>query len=158
MLFAEVDSFYRVEYGWITGFYDWRQQAYADLPYGEHHIEVEHLRRSNTPLATNDSASLHDLSDGVLLLEFHSKMNAIDDDLVAMMMQAVEMLEDDTYYGLVIGNDGPNFSVGANLAKAVGAVKTAGVEGLEGAVKALQDALMALEGAPMMLFATLLMV
>lgn len=148
MLFAEVNSFYRVEYGWVTGYYDWRQQAYVDLHYGEHHIEVEHLRRSNAPLASNDSASLHDLSDGVLLLEFHSKMNSIDDDLVSMMMQAVEMLEDDTYYGLVIGNDGPNFSVGANLAKAVGAVQMAGAEGLEGAVKGLQDALMALRYCP----------
>lgn len=144
MLFAEVDTFYRNEYGWVTGYYDWRGQGYVDLLYGEHHIEVEHLRKTNTPLLSNASASLHDLGDGVLLLEFHSKMNAIDDDLVALLRQSVGVLEDDAYYGLVIGNDGTNFSVGANLAKAVGALSKHGIEALEGEVRSLQDALQAL--------------
>lgn len=148
MLFAEVDSFYRVEYGWVTGYYDWRQRGYVDLLYGEHHIEVEHLRKTNPPLESNASASLHDLSDGVLLLEFHSKMNAIDDDLVAMLRLAAETLEDDAFYGLVIGNDGKNFSVGANLAKAVESLSDGGVEALEGAVKALQDVLLDLRHGP----------
>lgn len=148
MLFAEVDSFYRNEYGWVTGYYDWRQQSYVDLLYGEHHIEVEHLRKSRAPLLSNASASLHDLSDGVLLLEFHSKMNAIDDDLVSLLRQSVEILDDDAYYGLVIGNDGPNFSVGANLQKAVGALAAGGEEALEGAVRGMQEALQALRFCP----------
>ena len=66
-------------------------------------------------LARNDSASLRDMGDGVLLLEFHSKMNALDQEIVAMGNKALEYL-DRQYDALVIGNNGQDFSIGANLA------------------------------------------
>ncbi len=75
---------------------------------------VAALRREQAPVATNPSASLWDMGDGALLLEFHSKMNAIDEDTGKMMMQAIEIAERD-FRGLVIGNDATNFSVGANI-------------------------------------------
>ena len=141
MLFAEIEGFYRVEDGEVTGVYDWRIKAYADVAVDEHHVEVAALRRAAEPLAESASASLHDMDDGVLLLEFHSKMNAIDDAMVAMMAEARRRLESDAYYGLVIGNDGPNFSVGANL-KQVGEAALAGdFDGIRQATGALQSAL-----------------
>jgi 3-hydroxyacyl-CoA dehydrogenase len=143
MLFAEIDSFYRIEDGWVTGVYDWTSQSYTDLLYDEHHIRVEDLHKSAKPLAQNRSASLHDLGDGVLLLEFHSKMNAIDGDLITMMRTALTHLESDAYYGLVIGNDGPNFSVGANL-KFVGQAALAGdLDSIRAGTQELQEALQA---------------
>ena len=144
MLFAEIETFYRVEDGEVTGYYDWTTKSYADIHIEEHEIEVDSLRRGAEPVTSNRSASLHDMGDGVLLLEFHSKMNAIDDDLVAMMVEAREQLEGDAYYGLVIGNDGPNFSVGANL-KQVGEAALAGdFDGIRQASGAFQGALQAL--------------
>ena len=125
MLFAEIETFYRVEDGELTGTYDWRTKDYADVAVDEHHLEVAAVRRAAEPVAQNASASLHDMDDGVLLLELHSKMNSIDGDMVAMMAEARNQLDSDAYYGLVIGTDGPNFSVGANL-KNVGMAALAG--------------------------------
>ncbi|MEM7356572.1 MAG: enoyl-CoA hydratase-related protein, partial [Acidobacteriota bacterium] len=144
MLFAEIDSFYRVEDGVVTGCYDWQIKRYADVASDEHHITLGGLRAAAEPVASNGSASLHDLGDGVLLLEFHSKMNAIDDDLIAMVLEAGRQLENDAYYGLVIGNDGPNFSVGANL-KGIGQAALAGeLEGIGKSSGAFQQALQGL--------------
>ena len=62
----------------------------------------------------NASASLIDLGDGVLGLEFHSKMNALDEDIFAIGQATLEAM-DKGYVGLVIGNEAPNFCVGANV-------------------------------------------
>ncbi len=144
MLFAEIETFYRIEDGELTGTYDWRTQGYADVAVDEHHLEVAAVRRAAEPVASNASASLHDMDDGVLLLELHSKMNAIDDDMIAMMVEARDQLDSDAYYGLVIGTGGPNFSVGANLGN-VGRLALEGdFDGIKQAIGALQSALEAL--------------
>ncbi|HEX7833721.1 MAG TPA: 3-hydroxyacyl-CoA dehydrogenase NAD-binding domain-containing protein [Thermoanaerobaculia bacterium] len=82
----------------------------------------------------NKGASLRDLGDGVLCLEFHTKMNTLDDDIRAMTIAAVEEVESGDWVGLVIGNDGADFCVGANLAGGLGDPNAA--------VKGIQDALM----------------
>ncbi len=141
MLFAEIETFYRRENGRVTGYYDWSSQTYADLPVDDHHLAVAELRARREPLSANPSASLHDLGGGVLLLEFHSKMNAIDGAMVEMMREAQEVLEEDAYFGLVIGNDGTNFSAGADL-RAVGEAALAGeLDGVRAGPQALQEAL-----------------
>ncbi len=148
MLFAEIETSYRVEDGEVTGCYKWQTKSYSDFSVDEDHIEVAALRREAPPVASNPSASLHDMGDGVLLLELHSKMNAIDDGVVAMMVEAREHLGDDAYYGLVIGNDGPNFSVGANL-KEVGQTALAGdIDGIRQATGAFQGAIQGLRLSP----------
>jgi 3-hydroxyacyl-CoA dehydrogenase len=115
MLAAGCNSFYRVEAGRVTGYYDWHSRAYKDMPANPRHIMIANLRDAGRERHQNNRASIHDLGDGVLLLEFHAKMNAIDDDLVKMMAQAQAMLANDDYVGLVIGNEGENFCVGANV-------------------------------------------
>jgi 3-hydroxyacyl-CoA dehydrogenase len=62
----------------------------------------------------NSGADITDLGDGVFACEFHTKMNAIDGDVIAMLNQAIDLVEKEGA-GLVIGNEGANFSVGANL-------------------------------------------
>ena len=89
----------------------------------------------------NKGASLIDIGDGVLQLEFHTKMNTLDDDIRTMMVQSVEELEKGAWIGMVIGNDGADFCVGANLASGL---SSNGSEALNRAVKAMQDALMAI--------------
>ena len=144
MLGAGAESFYQRENGRIVAAWDWEAKEYKALPERAGQIRVADLRAANEPLASNESASIHDLGEGVLLLEFHSKMNAIDDKMVAMMHQALGLLDDDAWSGLVIGNDGPQFCVGANL-MGVGMLALAGnFDGIGEASKALQHALAAL--------------
>ena len=86
-------------------------------------IRVEYLRRGNKQIAHNDSAALWDLGDGCTLLEFHSKMNSVDDDIVKMMDQALDETEKN-HKALVIGNDGANFSAGANIMALLMAIRS----------------------------------
>ncbi len=73
-------------------------------------------------------------------LEFHTKLNTLDEDVKNMLGEAVEEVETRDWRGLVVGNEAADFSVGANLAGGVGA---GGFEAIERAVKGMQDALTA---------------
>ena len=95
----------------------------------------------------NNGASLIDIGDAVLQLEFHTKMNTLDDDVRSMMVQSVEELEKGGWVGMVIGNDGADFCVGANLDVAPTLSRRDGQPAesrLYVGVKAMQDALMAI--------------
>ncbi|WP_316274115.1 3-hydroxyacyl-CoA dehydrogenase/enoyl-CoA hydratase family protein [Bacillus halotolerans] len=78
-------------------------------------IHLQSVKETNGVIAKNSGASLLDLGDDVALLEFHSKSNAIGFDIIQMINRALEETERN-YKGLVIGNQGKNFCVGANLA------------------------------------------
>ncbi|MBY0124196.1 3-hydroxyacyl-CoA dehydrogenase/enoyl-CoA hydratase family protein [Bacillus sp. S/N-304-OC-R1] len=78
-------------------------------------INVKRLKKKNGVIKKNSGASLIDLGDGVALLEFHSKSNALGLDIIQMINFSIDEVEKN-YKGLVIGNQGKNFSVGANLA------------------------------------------
>ncbi len=100
----------------------------------------DNLRRTSTgEIAKNDSASILDMGDGVALLEFHSKQNSIDTDLVDMGWRALEMLEHGDLDALVIGNDGERFSIGFNVLLAVMAVQSEQLDQLEQGIKRLQN-------------------
>jgi len=148
MLEAGHASFYRREDGRTTGYWDWTAESYQDLHRDPRHIAVEDLRLDGKELRGNAGASLLDLGDGVLLLELHSKMNALDDRVAAMMNEARELLDDDAWRGLVIGNDGPDFSVGSNLVAVAEAARQGDFDGIRAASRALQEALQALRYAP----------
>ncbi|ABO48895.1 3-hydroxyacyl-CoA dehydrogenase [Desulforamulus reducens MI-1] len=77
-------------------------------------IYLNPLKEQKKVIKSNKGASLIDIGDGVVCLEFHSKANAIGDDIISMINTAVTEVEKN-YDGLVIGNYGKNFSVGANL-------------------------------------------
>ncbi|MBM6618897.1 3-hydroxyacyl-CoA dehydrogenase/enoyl-CoA hydratase family protein [Bacillus suaedaesalsae] len=78
-------------------------------------INLKGLKEKNGVIKKNSGASLIDLGDGVAALEFHSPNNAIGPDITQMINYAIEEV-DRNYKGLVIGNQGKNFCVGANLA------------------------------------------
>jgi 3-hydroxyacyl-CoA dehydrogenase len=99
------------------------------------------------PLASNASASLWDVGDRVACLEFHSKMNAIDSDIMTMIGEALSIVPG-AFQGLVIYNEGANFSVGANLGLLVFAANTAAWDDIEATVAAGQQAYKALKYAP----------
>jgi 3-hydroxyacyl-CoA dehydrogenase len=77
-------------------------------------IPLARLHRDNRVVKSNPGASLVDLGDGVACLEFHTKMNVIGGDQLGMLRQALEEVRQN-FVGLVIGNQGPHFSAGANL-------------------------------------------
>lgn len=95
-------------------YFDLATKNYTTVPGAESQINLTLLKSPTTTVASNESASLIDLGDGVLCCEFHSKMNAIDADIIAMINEGITRTEKEGV-GLVIGNDGANFCVGANI-------------------------------------------
>ena len=122
MLQAGNDSFYKTEDGTELQFSPVSKE-YEPVREDPMYISLDRLRDEGKELASNDSASLLDLGDGVLCLEFHSKGNSIDAQIVEMGNRALHELERDDVVGLVVGNEGRNFSVGANLGEMAHAVK-----------------------------------
>ncbi len=109
-------TFYRRdENGLITAYYSPAAGGYVPLERDPRIITTADLRASGREIARNDSASILDMGDGVALFEFHSKQNSLDYDLIDMGFKAVEMLNNDQFDALVVGNDGERFSVGFNL-------------------------------------------
>ena len=105
------------------------------------------IKLAGPRLAGNASASLWDLGDGVAGLEFHSKMNALDTDIMALIEESVEIVGRDMT-ALVIHNEGSNFSVGMNLGLALFAVNVGAWPMIEETVKRGQEAFAALKFAP----------
>jgi 3-hydroxyacyl-CoA dehydrogenase len=66
-------------------------------------------------VAENDGATIWDIGDGVICLEFHTKMNAIDQDIIDMQHKMVDLLEDGKFEAAIVANHAENFSVGANI-------------------------------------------
>jgi 3-hydroxyacyl-CoA dehydrogenase len=108
------------------------------------------VKRASKPVAKNGSAALWDIGDGVLCLEFTSKMNSIDPDIMAMLGKATGIIGDgkDRWKALVIHNEGDNFSVGANLGLALFAVNIGLWPQVEEMVAGGQQAYRALKFAP----------
>jgi 3-hydroxyacyl-CoA dehydrogenase len=88
-------------------------------------------------LKVNPGASLIDLGDGVLCVEFHTKVNALDDDIFNMILEAMDLAEKD-YEGIVIGNDAEQFSAGANIFMIVMAAQSGMWDTLDAAVRKMQ--------------------
>lgn len=112
MLEAGNSTFYKVEDG-VKKYYDIPSKSYKAIPGTEDFIILDNLR-ANKVIWKNAGASIIDLGDGILNVEFHSKMNTIGGDTLSAINKAIDMAEKD-YRGVVIGNDGANFSAGANV-------------------------------------------
>jgi 3-hydroxyacyl-CoA dehydrogenase len=147
MLEAGNDTFYKTGNGTELQFSPVSNE-YEPVREDPMYISLDRLRDEGRELASNNSASLLDLGDGVLCLEFHSKGNSIDAQVVEVGNRALDELERDDVVGLVIGNEGRNFSVGANLGEMAHSVENGDLDQIEKSVEALQDLLMALRFVP----------
>jgi len=114
---AAGDGFYRVEDGELHGLQP--DGAHRVLARPAETMTVADLRRRGRPLARNASGSIWDFGDDILLVEFHSKLNSMDPQGMAMLAQSVEMVEGGGARGIVIGNDGTHFCAGANIGLAL---------------------------------------
>src|SRR3989442_1414188 len=113
MIDAGVKSFYRKKDGQHF-YYDFASEEYRPLADPAATINLKSLKDRTGVIKKNSGASLIDLGDGVAGLEFHSKMNSIGGDTLEMLKIALNEVEKN-FVGLVVGNQGQNFSVGANL-------------------------------------------
>jgi 3-hydroxyacyl-CoA dehydrogenase len=95
-------------------FFDIGQRGYAAEIESPKVVHLARLHRANRVVRSNPGASLVDLGDGVACLEFHTKMNVIGGDQLGLLKESLEEVRKN-FLGLVIGNQGPHFSAGANL-------------------------------------------
>ncbi len=112
MLSAGKESFYHFKEG-KKYFYDISSKSYQLIPGTDGLIMLDAFKESNV-VWSNAGTTLYDIGDGVLNLEFHTKMNSIGSEVVEGIQTSIEIAEKD-FKGLVIGNEGQNFSAGANL-------------------------------------------
>ncbi|MFC3199121.1 3-hydroxyacyl-CoA dehydrogenase NAD-binding domain-containing protein [Parapedobacter deserti] len=112
MLEAGHRSFYKVENG-VRHYYDIQSKTYQPIPGAEAFVILDNIRGQKT-IWKNSGLTVTDLGDGILNAEFHTKMNTIGGDVIQGLHKAIELAEKD-FRGLVIGNDGTNFSAGANI-------------------------------------------
>lgn len=141
-------SFYRVEAGKLD--YLTTEGVYRPVLRSVGVLLLADIKRASKPVTKNGSASLWDIGDGVLCLEYHTKMNAIDPDTLAMVKKSVATISESggKYKGLVIYNEADNFSAGANLGLALFALNIALYQAIEDLVKQGQEAYQALRFAP----------
>ena len=143
MLSGGKESFYKKEAGTLY-YYDISSKDYKKVPAKPGIILLPSLKEQKKEVASNTGASLIDIGDGVACLEFHAKMNAIGEDIIAMIQKSADIVNKD-FEGLVIANHGTNFSVGANLPMVLFAAQEEEWDDLDWAIKGLQDSLMKLK-------------
>lgn len=144
MLASGHETFYKHEHGRVS-YYDRGQ--YKPVEENEKVIHVQRLKEQKGVIKKNSGASLIDLGDDVALLEFHSPNNAIGFDIVQMINYALEEV-DRNYKGLVIGNQGKNFCVGANLAMILMEAQDDNYFEIEMVVRQFQQAMMNIKYSP----------
>jgi 3-hydroxyacyl-CoA dehydrogenase len=143
---AGVESFYRYTDRGVKEYYDLGSGSYRPVPQADGEIDLQILKRGDGVVEENSSASIVDLGDGVFCFEFHSKMNAISTDILTLTHKAIRRAEEDGV-GLVIANQGANFSVGANLMLLAVALAEGALEDIDMVVRAFQKATMAIKYA-----------
>jgi 3-hydroxyacyl-CoA dehydrogenase len=112
MLAGGATSFYKIEDGKKL-YYDIPSRTYKIIPGTEEFILLDNIRATNT-IWKNSGTTITDLGDGIINLEFHTKMNTIGGEVIEGINKAITLAEQ-SYKGLVISNEGANFSAGANV-------------------------------------------
>jgi len=139
-----IDSFYRFNDAGAKEYFDLSSNNYQTIEQPAGVIDLQILKKAQGVVEKNSNCSLHDLGDGVFGLEFHSKMNSISGDILAMTQKAVKRAEAEGV-GLVIGNQGTNFSVGANLMLMAVALAEGAYDDINMMIKQFQKSTMSLK-------------
>ena len=139
MLASGNKSFYTVKEG-ATYYYDIASKSMKKIPGQDAFIILNNIRESKK-VWSNSGVVIEDLGDGILNLEFQSKMNTIGGDVLQGINKAIDLAEKE-FGGLVIGNQGPNFSVGANIGMIFMMAVEQEYDELNMAIKMFQDTMM----------------
>ena len=139
MIESGIDSFYTINDG-ATYFYDINTKSHQKVPGQDGFIILDNIRDTKA-VFQNSGVVIEDLGDGILNCEFRSKMNTIGGDVLAGLNKAVDLAEQN-FDGLVIGNQGANFSVGANIGMIFMMAVEQEYDELNMAIKYFQDTMM----------------
>ncbi|MCM4171723.1 3-hydroxyacyl-CoA dehydrogenase [Arenibacter sp. TNZ] len=139
MLASGNKSFYKIKDG-ATYYYDIPKKTMVKIPGQDSFIILDNIRKSNE-VWKNSGVVVEDLGDGILNVEFQSKMNTIGGDVLAGLNKAIDLAEKD-FQGLVVGNQAPNFSVGANIGMIFMMAVEQEYDELNMAIKMFQDTMM----------------
>ncbi|HMQ05413.1 MAG TPA: 3-hydroxyacyl-CoA dehydrogenase/enoyl-CoA hydratase family protein [Pyrinomonadaceae bacterium] len=146
MLASGAETFYKNEDG-NRFYYDLVGGGYKPIAERPGVMVLKSIKERTGVIKSNPGASLVDIGDGVACLEFHSKMNSIGGDTVQMINFALDEVERN-FKGLVIGNQGGNFSAGANIMMILLAAQEEEWDDINFAVHALQQAVMRMRYSP----------
>jgi 3-hydroxyacyl-CoA dehydrogenase len=146
MLESGATKFYKEENG-QKFYFDFASNSYKEIADQAGVIILKSLKERTNVIKKNAGASLIDLGDGVACVEFHSKMNSIGGDTVSMVKAALAEVEKN-FVGLVVGNQGQHFSVGANLMLLLLTVQEEEWEDVELMIRAFQNSTMSLRYSP----------
>jgi len=133
------NSFYSIKEG-TTHYYDIPAKSQVKKPGQDSFIILDNIRKSNE-VWKNSGAVIEDLGNGILNLEFQSKMNTIGGDVLTAINKAIDLAEKN-YQGLVVGNQAANFSVGANIGMIFMMAAEQEYDELNMAIKYFQDTMM----------------
>ena len=137
-------TFYRVEDGQLQVF--GADGSYRPVERPDGVLLLEDIKRAGEPVESNASASLWDIGDGVACFEVHTRMNALDPDVVTLLQKSLKRVEKE-FKALVLYNEGSNFSVGANLGLALFAANVGVWPMIEGMLENGQKAMKAMKYA-----------
>ena len=137
-----VSSFYTAING-QNNFYDIESSTFSIISGSEKIISLANLDSSAT-VFKNDEASIVELGDGIINVEFHSKMNTVGGGILSALNEAIDMAEKGLYKGIVISNEGANFSAGANVGMIFMMAAEQDYDELNLAIKAFQNTTMRL--------------
>lgn len=146
MLAAGATSFYKNDNG-QQSYFDFAQNKYVPLADRPGVLILKSIKDRTGVIKKNAGASLIDIGDGVACLEFHSKMNAIGGDTLQMLKFALNEV-DKNFVGLVVGNQGPNFCVGANIMLMLMEAQEENWEELDMMARVFQQSTMSLRYSP----------
>jgi 3-hydroxyacyl-CoA dehydrogenase len=140
MLAAGRTSFYSVDDRGRKSYWDPKQKKAVVLDEGKRVASFNLLKQDKSRVVDDAyGTTLVDLGDGILACEFHTKMNAIDDEIINGVNKAIDLCESGKFQGLVLANDGRNFSAGANLLMIALAAREQQWDTINTMVKAFQD-------------------
>jgi 3-hydroxyacyl-CoA dehydrogenase len=128
-------------------YFDFHSNGYKAVPKPQGAISLAALKQEQKVVHSNDSASLIDLGDGIACLEFHTKMNSIDEGIIDMLRYAIEEGARQ-FRALVIGNEAADYSAGANLFLVLMGARQEAWDMLEAAINGLQQAHRLLKYSP----------
>jgi 3-hydroxyacyl-CoA dehydrogenase len=143
MLKKGCETFYQYDGDQKIGVYDVSKQKYVSITRPPGMV----LLKDQKIISKNAGATLYDMGDGVASVEFHTKMNALDDDIFNITIEALERVEKD-FEGLVIGSEAENFSAGANLFMVVVGAQQGMWDTLDEAIRKLQGLNMRMRYCP----------
>ena len=148
MISSGKNTFYQYENGTITGAYNPQKDAYEAVSRPPGLIVLKELKAAGKVVSKNLGASLIDLGEGVVCVEFHTKMNTFDEDVLNIIDEGLDRTEAGEFDGVVIGNQADNFSAGVNIFVAVMAAQNEMWDEIESMVTRGQNMLMRMRYFP----------